>query len=157
MDLLRGGLLFLVCLLLCFAPGIIGGRFGPGEWYSHSAKSSLTPPGWVFPIAWSILYLLMAIALFLLWRRTGLAGAPVALAIFLTQLVLNGLWSWLFFGQHRPLAALADLALLWVLILLSVVLFWRHRPAAGALLLPYLAWVSFAGFLNYQFWSLSHA
>lgn len=147
--------LFALCLLLCFAPGVIGGRFQPGAWYANSVKPALTPPGWVFPVVWTGLYLLMAVALFLLWRRQGAGRPAAATGAFLGQLVLNALWTWLFFGLHQPGLALADLAGLWVLLIVSVVLFLRACPPAGALLLPYVAWASFAGWLNYQFWRLN--
>jgi len=143
------------CLLLAFAPGAIGGRFQPGEWYAALTKPALTPPGWVFPVVWTLLYAMMGVALFLVWRRRGGPNRRLALAVFAAQLVLNAAWSWLFFGLHRPGLALVDIVALWLLILASTVLFWRIRPAAGALLLPYLAWVGFASYLNLMLWRLN--
>jgi len=143
------------CLLLAFAPGAIGGRFQPGEWYTALAKPALTPPGWVFPVAWTLLYATMGVALFLVWRRRDAPGRTLALAAFAAQLVLNAAWSWLFFGLRRPDLAFIDIVALWLLILASTVLFWRIRPAAGALLLPYLAWVGFASYLNLMLWRLN--
>ncbi|MCG3180260.1 MAG: Tryptophan-rich protein TspO [Phycisphaerae bacterium] len=149
----KGAGLFLLCLLVCFAPGVVGGWFKPGPWYAQLVKSPLTPPGWVFPVVWSGLYLLMAVALFLLLRSGPIAaGVAVAAGLFAAQLILNGLWSWLFFGLHRPGWAMLDLVALWTLIVASAAAFWQVRPAAGAILLPYLAWVSFAAWLNFVVW-----
>lgn len=149
----RWGLLgWLALVALTAASGIV---FQPGAWYAQLTKPPLTPPDWVFPVAWTLLYLAMAVAAWWVWRDYGFAGASVGLGFFIAQLVCNGLWSWLFFELHRPLLAFLDLLLLWVLILGTVVSFWRYRPAAGALLLPYLAWVSFAGYLNLAIWWLN--
>lgn len=142
-------------VLISFAPGWIGSRWAPGDWYAGLVKPALTPPGVVFPVVWSILYALMGVAAWLVWRRAGLAGAAWPLALFLAQLVLNGLWSWLFFGAQRPGPAFAEVVALWLLILATTVAFWRRAPAAGALLLPYLAWVGFASWLNFRIWRLN--
>jgi tryptophan-rich sensory protein len=133
------------CIVVCFLPGVFGGRFQPGPWYEALVKPAWTPPGWAFPVAWTVLYVLMGVSLWLALR----AGAGrTAIAVFGLQLLLNGTWSWLFFGLQRPALALAEILVLWLLILASTVLFWRVRPLAGALLLPYLAWVGFAAVLN---------
>lgn len=141
-------------LMAGFAPGLVGSRFQPGSWYDAIEKSSLTPPGWVFPVVWTLLYLMMGVAL---WRfieatRSDRSARVTGLALFGTQLVLNGLWSYLFFGLHQPGAALVDIALLWLAIAGSLVVFIRHSRTAGLLLAPYLAWVSFATYLNYVVW-----
>lgn len=140
------------CLLVSFAPGIVGSRFGPGDWYDSIEKSPLTPPGWVFPVAWTLLYALMGIAL---WRflETTRTARSRGVALFGTQLVLNGLWSYLFFGLHQPGAALVEIAMLWIAIAASLIEFARHSRTAAALLAPYLAWVSFAAYLNFFVWS----
>ncbi len=154
---IRDVLLGVGCVVVCFLPGIIGSRFQPGPWYESLQKPLLTPPGWVFPVAWTILYLLMGVALFVVVRRANIvAEAPAALAIFALQLVLNGLWSWLFFGLQRPGLAFFEISVLWCLILASVVLFWRISVLAGALLIPYLVWVGFASWLNFGLWRLNH-
>jgi len=145
----------LLCLLIAFVPGAIGGRFRPGEWYAALAKPPLTPPGWIFPVVWTLLYAMMGVALFLVWRRREAQLRRPALAVFAAQLVLNAAWSWLFFGLHRPDLAFLDIVLLWLLILASIVLFRRIRPLAAALLVPYLAWVSFASYLNFMLWRLN--
>ena len=117
--------------------------------FVHSAS-------WVFGPAWTLLYSMMGIALYLVWRK-GLSesGVKVALVIFLTQMALNGIWSALFFGMHAPGLALIDIVLLWCTIGAAVYVFFRQSKTAGALLLPYLACVSFATVLNYSFWQLN--
>ncbi len=97
----------------------------------------------------------MGIAAWLVWRRGGWAAQRRALTVFVAQLALNALWSWLFFGWHLGAAAMLDIVVLWVLIVVTVVMFWRARPLAGLLLLPYLAWVTFASALNYAVWQLN--
>jgi benzodiazapine receptor len=100
-----------------------------------------------------VLYLLMAIAAWLVWKDRGFAGAKLELGIFLAQLAVNAVWSWLFFAWNSGLWSFVDITLLWVLIAATIVLFWRVKPLAGALLLPYFAWVSFAAVLNYTIWN----
>jgi translocator protein len=140
---------------LCFAVATLGGFFLPGEWYARLQKPAWNPPNWIFAPVWSALYVLMAVAAWLVWRRGGWACQRKPLLLFLLQLVLNGLWSPLFFGLHLPGLALVDLLLLWVALLLALVAFWRARRPAGILLLPYLGWVSFAGRLNFALWRLN--
>jgi tryptophan-rich sensory protein len=142
----------LAWILVSFVPAVVGGRFLPGEWYRALDKPPWTPPGWVFGPAWTALYLSMGVAAWLVWRERLGPRALVPLALFGAQLVLNGLWSWLFFGLRRPGLALADIGALWLAIAATVVAFWGVRPLAGALLLPYLAWVSFATALNADIW-----
>jgi benzodiazapine receptor len=97
----------------------------------------------------------MGVAAWLVWRRGGFRAHRSALSLFLVQLVINALWSWLFFAWHRGALAFFDIGLLWLLIVATVVFFWRARPVAGALLLPYLLWVSFAAALNFSVWQLN--
>lgn len=137
------------------AAGVAGSRFMPGEWYAALAKPSWNPPNDVFGPVWTVLYILMGIAAWLVWRRVGFAGARVSLGLFLGQLVLNALWSYLFFGAQRPDLAFVEIAILWGAILATTIGFWRISVAAGILLLPYLAWVSFAGVLNFTLWRLN--
>jgi translocator protein len=118
-------------------------------WYKGLAKPSFNPPAWLFGPAWTVLYLMMAVAAWLVWKQgIGAAGVKIALAMFLVQLVLNCLWSILFFGLRSPLAGLVDIVVLWLAILATIVLFFRVSVPAGILLLPYIAWVSFAAVLN---------
>ena len=118
-------------------------------WYRGLAKPSFNPPEWLFGPAWTLLYLLMAVAAFLVWKQGfGAPGVKLALAVFLVQLVLNALWSVFFFGLRSPLAGLVDIVVLWLAILATIVFFFRISLPAGILLLPYIAWVSFAAVLN---------
>ena len=145
-------------LLLTFIAAAIGSvaSMQAGSFYQQLVRPEWAPPADVFGPVWTVLYALMAIAAWLVWRTAGsFADARTALTLYVVQLALNALWSWLFFGWHMGAAALVDLALLWLLIGATVVSFWRIRPLAGALLLPYWAWVTFAGFLNYATWQLN--
>ena len=142
-------------LAVTFAAAWAGARFMPGEWYAALAKPWWNPPNWIFGPVWTVLYVLMAVAAWLVWRQAGFAGAGPALGLFLVQLALNALWSYLFFGLHRIDWALADILALWAAILAVLILFWRVQATAGALLLPYLAWVSFATVLNFALWRLN--
>lgn len=142
-------------IVVTYAAAGIGGRFQPGPWYDALEKPPWTPPDWVFAPVWLALYGMMAVAAWLVWRARGFGGAPGALALFGVQLALNVAWSWLFFGLRSPGLALADLVALWVAIVATAVAFRRVRPVAGGLLLPYLAWVTFAGALNLEIWRLN--
>lgn len=135
--------------------GAVGARFMPGEWYTELAKPAATPPGWVFGPVWTFLYVAMAVAAWLVWRKAGFRGAPWSLSLYLAQLVLNGLWSCLFFGLKQIDLALVDIVAMWLLIATVLVLFWRQNRMAGALMAPYLLWVSFATYLNFAFWRLN--
>ena len=142
-------------LLVSFSAAWIGSRFMPGAWYASLAKPSWNPPNAIFAPVWSVLYVLMGVAAWLVWRRAGFSGAGVSLALFVVQLVLNALWSYLFFGLHRPDIAFFDIVALWVMILVVTVLFWRVDRLAGGLMLPYVVWVTFASYLNYVLWRLN--
>lgn len=142
-------------LAASLAAGWAGSRFMPGEWYAALAKPAWTPPDAVFGPVWTALYVMMGVAAWLVWRKAGFAGARAALGLFVAQLVLNALWSYVFFGLHRAGAAFAEIVVLWLVILATAVGFWRVRPAAGVLLIPYAAWVTFAAGLNYQIWRLN--
>lgn len=126
-----------------------------GPFYAQLTRPDWAPPARVFGPMWSVLYLLMGIAAWLVWRVAGFAAARTTLALFLVQLAVNGLWSWLFFAWHLGSASFADIVVLWLLLVATLVAFWRVQPLAGALLLPYLAWVSFAAALNYTVWQLN--
>lgn len=140
---------------ICLAVGLWGSRFEPGPWYGELRKPAITPPNWVFPVVWTALYVLMGVAAWWLWMKAPWRQAWPALTVFAGQLVLNGLWSWIFFGQHRIGWAMVDLAALWAAVLAATVLFGRQSAAAGIMMLPYLGWVSFAGVLNAWFWAIN--
>lgn len=127
-----------------------------GSFYSQKlVRPEWAPPPDLFGPVWTILYALMGIAAWLVWRSGGFRAARAALALFLVQLAVNALWSWLFFGWHQGALAFADIVLLWVLIVGTLIAFWRISALAGALLIPYLLWVSFATALNYSVWQLN--
>lgn len=120
----------------------------------------LETPGWfpsseIFSPVWIVLYVLMAIAAWQVWRIRGFDAARKALNLFLVQLVFNALWSWFFFAWQMGALALAEIMVLWALILATMIAFWHVRPLAGLLMLPYLLWVSFAVLLNYYAWQLN--
>ncbi len=142
-------------LAVCFAAAWIGSRYMPGAWYASLTKPPWNPPNWIFAPVWTVLYTLMAVAAWLVWRRAGFRGAAAALILFVAQLVLNALWSYLFFGLHRPGAALLDIVVLFAAILAAAALFWRQDWRAGALMIPYALWVGFASCLNFALWRLN--
>ena len=148
-----------ISLVVCQCAGIIGSVFtAPAipNWYATLQKPAFTPPNWLFAPAWITLYLLMGIAAFLVWR-VGLENRRVrtALIIFLGQLVLNALWSVVFFGMQSPLYGVIVIAILWLMILLTILKFARISAAAAWLLVPYILWVSFATALNISIWILN--
>ncbi len=144
-------------LLLSFAAAGIGGIASRDaqSFYAQLLLPAWAPPAWLFGPVWSGLYLLMGIAAWLVWREGGFRRSPIALVFFLLQLGANALWSWLFFAWRLGALALFDNILLWLLILATTAAFWRIRALAGALLLPYLAWASFAAALTYRIWRLN--
>lgn len=147
-----------VFIFICFAVAAVGGTATTpkiGGWYAALAKPSWNPPDWIFGPVWSVLYLCMAIAAWLVWRRHGLSGAGWPLAVFAVQLALNAVWSWLFFGCESPGTAFIDVLLLWTAIIATMAAFWRRSTAAGVLFVPYLAWVTFAAVLNCVIWRLN--
>jgi tryptophan-rich sensory protein len=145
-------------IAVCFLAASVGSLFtarSVGTWYVALAKPSWTPPSWLFGPVWTVLYLLMGAAAWLVWRREGLAAAAGPLSLFLAQLALNAAWSFLFFGLRRPDLAFGEIVLLWCLIIATTVSFWSKAPSAGALMLPYLAWVTFASGLTFAIWGLN--
>jgi len=144
-------------LVVSFATSAIGAvaSIQAKTFYVQLTQPSWAPPGWVFGPVWTTLFAMMAIAAWLVWRSGGFSSNRVALSLFLIQLVVNALWSWLFFAWHQGDLALANIVLLWILIFATIVCFWRVRPLAGMLLIPYLLWVSFAAVLNYAMWQLN--
>lgn len=137
------GVTFLAASLGAFASA------GAGTFYQALLRPAWAPPASLFAPVWSLLYLLMGLAAWLVWRERGLGPS---LGLFLIQLALNALWTWIFFRWHLGALAFAEITLLGGLILGTVIAFWRIRPLAGALLLPYWAWVTFAGALTWAVW-----
>ena len=123
--------------------------------YSELVRPAWAPPASVFGPVWTALYALMAIAAWLVWRVGGFSAARTALFLYLFQLLLNAVWSWLFFAWQLGAASFVDIVLLWVFVAATIVAFWRIRHLAAVLLLPYLLWVSFASVLNYSIWQLN--
>jgi tryptophan-rich sensory protein len=148
---------FVAWLAVSFIAAAIGSAASiqAGPFYTQLVRPEWAPPPGLFGPVWTVLYALMGIAAWLVWRVGGFRAARTALTLFLVQLVVNALWSWLFFGWHLGALAFADIVLLWVLIVATLFAFWRIRPLAGALLIPYLLWVSFASVLNYSVWQLN--
>lgn len=142
-------------LLACFAAGAMGGWFMPGEWYASLQKPAWNPPGWIFGPIWTALYTMMAVAAWLVWKRGGFVAQRRPLALFLVQLALNALWTPLFFGWHWPGVAFAEIVLLWLAIAATIAAFRPVSRTALLLLVPYLAWVSFAAVLNLTLWRLN--
>lgn len=150
------GLAFFIAL--CFGAAAAGSAATWPQiegWYASLAKPSWTPPDWIFGPVWTCLYLAMAVAAWLVWRRAGVGGVRLPLGLFFAQLVLNVAWSWLFFGMQSPGLAVLDIILLWLAIAATMVEFWRRSAAAGLLMLPYLLWVGYAGVLNVAIWRMN--
>ena len=150
---------FALVLWLCatLATGGIGAAasINAASFYRQLTQPAWAPPAWLFDPVWSVLYVLMGIAAWLVWRQHGFRGAASALALFVAQLFANALWTWLFFAWRLGAAALVEIVILWLLIATTIVLFWQLQRMAAVLLLPYLAWVSFATALNLSLWRLN--
>jgi len=144
-------------LLLSFAAAGVGAVVSASAaiFYQQLLRPEWAPPAWAFGPVWSALYLLMGIAAWLVWRQRGFGESGMALWLFMAQLTANAFWSWLFFSWHNGAWAFYEIVILWVLLLWTVAAFWRVRTLAGALLLPYLAWVTFATALCFAIWKLN--
>lgn len=148
----------LVFLILCFAVSGISGIVtadSVGTWYAALNKPFFNPPNWIFAPVWTALYAMMAIAAWRIWRVGGLETAAGSLTLFGLQLLLNFLWSMIFFGTHAPGYALAEIIVLLAAIIATMIAFWRHDRFAGLLFAPYAAWVAFATVLNAAIWRLN--
>jgi len=149
---------FVASLAICQLAGLIGSLFtrpAIPTWYQSLNKPFFAPPNWLFGPVWISLYLLMGIALFLVWRKAGEARVKTALFIFALQLLFNAFWSVAFFGFRSPAFGLIIILLLWITLLLTIILFARLSLAASILLWPYFLWVSFASWLNFSLWWLN--
>lgn len=153
--MLRQLLVLAAFVVVTFAVAAFGSQFQPGDWYLALDKPSWTPPGWIFPPVWTLLYLAMAVAAWLVWRTGGWRANRLALTLYASQLAVNGIWSWLFFGRQAVGAALVDIAVLLVLVVATTMVFRRRSTAAGRLMVPYLLWLGFATALNFQIWRMN--
>ncbi|MEO8166420.1 MAG: TspO/MBR family protein [Betaproteobacteria bacterium] len=144
-------------LALTFVAAAIGALASAqaGTFYLQLARPAWAPPAWLFAPVWTVLYVLMAIAAWLVWRAKGFRDARIALGLFLVQLMANALWTWLFFVWQQGALACAEILFLWTLIVVTTVAFWQRQTLAGALLVPYLAWVSLASALSFATWKLN--
>ena len=148
----------LLFIAICLGIAGAGAFFTAGsvnQWYPLLHKPAWTPPSWLFGPVWTILYLMMSVAAWLIWRSRGWDEARGALGLFLFQLALNAAWSPLFFGFKSSLAGLLDIVPLWAAILLTLLSFWKISTFAGVLLLPYWLWVTFATALNFAIWKMN--
>jgi len=145
----------LLWILLCECTGFVTSQWKPGAWHAALVKPAWNPPSWLFAPVWILLYALMGVAAWLVWRSAEAPGRRAALGLFLVQLALNGAWSWIFFGRHAIGGALVEIALLWLAILATLLAFRRVSRPAAWLLVPYLAWVAFATALTFAIWTLN--
>lgn len=155
MAFLRNLIALSVSIALAMAAAGFGAQFATGPWYRALDKPPWNPPDWVFGPVWSFLYLSMAIAAWLIWRRKTHPLALPAFAVYFLQLLLNAAWSWMFFGEHWMGAAFAEILVLDAFIAVTLLLFYGIHRVAGALFIPYLAWVTFAAFLNFTLWRMN--
>ncbi len=156
---MSNALKLIISIVVSELAGIIGAFFTTPSiagWYVGIVKSPLNPPAWIFAPVWTTLFALMGIAAFLVWKK-GLdrRDVKIALGIFLGQLVLNTLWSIIFFGLHSPKGAFIEIIVLWLAILATIIAFKKISKPAAWLLAPYILWVSFAAYLNYSVWMLN--
>lgn len=145
-------------IVLCLGAGGLGAIATTPEiptWYQDLVKPSWNPPAYLFGPVWTALFVMMAIAGWLVWKPRGFTQAAVPLTLFGSQLVLNVAWSWIFFGAHQPGWAFLEIIVLWLAILATTAAFFRSDKTAGWLMIPYLAWVSFASVLNFTIWRLN--
>ena len=142
-------------IILCFAAPAVSASIPPGSWYAGINKPTWNPPGWIFGPVWTFLYVTMAIAAWRVWLKGGFREQRKALGLFLLQLALNAAWTPIFFGAHWLGVAFAEILLLWLAILLTLLAFQKVDKLAAGLLVPYLAWVSFASVLNFTLWRLN--
>jgi len=157
----RSLLVLTVSLVICLGAGWAGSLLTRpavlSDWYEQLAKPAWTPSGWLIASVWRTLFALMGLSLWMVWMQRSASPRRTrpALVLFAVQLLLNVAWSYFFFALKRPGAALIEICVLWIAILATIVACWRVRPAPAVLMLPYLAWVGFAAFLNGAIWRLN--
>jgi benzodiazapine receptor len=147
-------ILAVLACLIAMAVGAAATAPNIDGWYASLTRPSWTPPSWVFGPVWTVLYLMMAVSVWLVWRRRE-TDVRRPLVLFAVQLTLNVGWSWLFFSLHAPLAAMIEIVVLWIAIAATIASFWRYSRTAAILLIPYLVWVTYATTLNFGFWQLN--
>jgi translocator protein len=158
-SLARQTLALVLLLALTFAAAAVGGLFtstSVGGWYQQLERPEWRPPDWIFGPVWTTLYAMMAVAAWLVWRRGRWTHARVPLALWLLQLLLNVGWSALFFGIREPGLAFYEIILLWLAIAATTASFWRWSKIGALIMIPYLAWVTFAAMLNYTIWQMNN-
>ena len=149
---------FLVCQTLCFAAGFAGSQAamsGLQAWYPALNKPAFTPPGWLFAPVWTVLYFLMGLALFQVWRSPSSKARTIGLWLFGVQLALNALWSWIFFSFHQLQGAFWEIIMLLATLTATILFFAKVKASAAWLLVPYLLWTCFAALLNFSIWKLN--
>jgi benzodiazapine receptor len=142
-------------LALCLSASSTAVFVSTGDWFAQLQKPAWNPPAWIFGPVWTTLYIMMGVAAWLVWREGGWKTQTLPLGLFFLQWLFNVLWTPLFFGVHRIGIAFADISMLWFVLATTVICFYRVSPRAGILLIPYLAWVSFAAVLNFTIWRLN--
>ncbi|CAN5485565.1 tryptophan-rich sensory protein [soil metagenome] len=157
-TLMRMGILILF-IFICLGVGWAGSQVSPGngssQWYEQLNKPDWNPPGWLFGPVWTALYIMMAIAAWRIWKKSGFSGGATELSVFTFQLILNGLWSFLFFGLQNPGLAFIEIILLLATIIATAYLFFQKDRIAGWLMAPYILWVTFATVLNGTIWVIN--
>lgn len=151
-------LVLFVFIVLSQGAGLLGSlamNAASATWYASLALPALTPPTWLFGPAWTFLYVLMGVAAFIVWRLRERSGTELALVLFVVQLVLNALWSVIFFGMQSALLGLIEIGLLWLAIVATIAAFAHVSKVAAWLLAPYLLWVTFAAYLTFEIWRLN--
>jgi translocator protein len=155
----RGSWISLVpFVVVCFTAAAIGALFtntSVNTWYAQLRRPEWTPPNWIFGPVWTTLYLMMAFSAWLVWRSSTWSESAAALTLFCVQLILNSLWSVIFFGLRRVGAAFGEVLILWMMIVATAVAFLPFSLLAAWLLFPYLAWVGFASYLNFRIWQMN--
>ena len=144
-----------ICYLVAWSGAQVSPGIASAEWYDSIQKPDWNPPSWIFGPVWTVLYTLMGIAAWLVWRDYAFRNARWAMALFFIQLVLNGLWSQIFFGMQEIGWALAEIILLLAAIIATTTIFFRKKALAGWLMIPYILWVAFATVLTYSLWVLN--
>ncbi|MFC1565616.1 TspO/MBR family protein [Candidatus Neomarinimicrobiota bacterium] len=147
-----------ISIIIAQGSGLIGSVFTASSvntWFETISKPTWNPPSWIFGPVWISLYFLMGIAAYIVWLQKDISSVKIALWVYGIHLIFNSLWSILFFGLQNPQLAFFEIIILLILILITTVLFWKINNWAGALMIPYITWVSLAAFLNYTIWQLN--